>query len=124
MNIVEKLDLAIKSREIGTTGGFYEGDSRYIFVEARCHEPYIAYWDYIDSALSEDIYCLKGVCSIDISQSEHDKSTFEVETDQGKLIVIDTEEPEKLELALLAEDGIDVEEIIERNHNSTSNMCR
>ena len=51
--------------------------------------------------------------SIDISRSEHNKSIFEVESDQGELILIDTEEREKLELALLAQDGIDVEDIIE-----------
>ena len=80
---------------------------------SRNYKPVTYYWDYIDSALYEDFYYLKGVRSIDISQREQDKSIFEVETDQGELILIDTEERERLELALLAQDGIDVEEIIE-----------
>jgi hypothetical protein len=56
---------------------------------------------------------LKGVHSIDIFQSNDNKSMFVVESDLDNEILISSEEREKLELTLLAIDDVDVEEFVE-----------
>ena len=80
---------------------------------SRNYKPATYSWDYIDSALYKEFPYLKGVHSIDIYQSVNDRSMFVVESDLNDKMLIDTEAREKLELALLAADGIDVEELVE-----------
>ena len=64
-------------------------------------------------ALYEDFPYLKGVYSIDIYQSDENKSMFVVESDLGNEFLISSEERERLELTLLAIDDVDVEEFVE-----------
>jgi hypothetical protein len=63
--------------------------------------------------LYEDFPYLKGVYSINICQSDDDKSMFVVESDLDNVILINCEERERLELTLLAIDDVDVEEFVE-----------
>jgi hypothetical protein len=56
---------------------------------------------------------LQGVHSIDIFQSNDNKSMFVVESDLDNEILISSEEREKLELTLLAIDDVDAEEFVE-----------
>jgi hypothetical protein len=80
---------------------------------SRNYKPVTYSWSYIDSALYEDFPYLKGVYSINICQSDDDKSMFVVESDLDSVILISSEERERLELTLLAIDDVDVEEFVE-----------
>ena len=80
---------------------------------SRNYKPVTYSWSYIDSALYEDFPYLKGVYSINICQSDDDKSIFVVESDLDNVILISSEERERLELTLLAIDDVDVEEFVE-----------
>ena len=80
---------------------------------SRNYKPVTYSWSYIDSALYEDFPYLKGVYSINICQSDDDKSMFVVESDLDNVILISSEERERLELTLLAIDEVDAEEFVE-----------
>ena len=80
---------------------------------SRNYKPVTYSWSYIDNMLYADFPYLKGVYSIDIYQSDDNKSMFVVESDLGNEILISSEERESLELTLLAIDDVDIEEFVE-----------
>jgi len=77
---------------------------------SRRYIPVSYSWSVIPEELYEHFPFLKGVYSINISQDKTDKSTFIVEFEINRKIMIGAADCEKLELALLSIDNIEVEE--------------
>lgn len=77
---------------------------------SRRYIPVTYSWSSMSEALYEQFPFLKGVCSINISQSITGKSTFAVKFDINRKIMLGAADCEKLELALLSTDNVEVEE--------------
>lgn len=67
-------------------------------------------WEYLDKDISANFPFLANAKSINISQSKEDKSIFVAVLNDSREIKISGSDCEKLELALLSMDNIDVEE--------------
>ncbi len=77
---------------------------------SRSYKPVRYEWDYIDNDMYKVFPFLKGYNTVQISQNIEDKTIFDVLLGEHAGIRISVTECEKLELALLAIEGIEVGE--------------
>ena len=77
---------------------------------SRNYKPVRYEWDYIDEVLYKSFPFLKGVNSLQIKQNVDDKSNFDISLGDSIHMTITSAECERLELALLAINDIEVDE--------------
>ena len=77
---------------------------------SRNYKPVRYEWEYIDKEMYKDFPFLKGYNALWISQNIDDKSLFDVLLGEHSSMCLSAAECEKLELALLALDEIEVDE--------------
>lgn len=77
---------------------------------SRNYKPVRYEWDYIDEVLNKSFPFLKGVNSLQIKQNVDDKSNFDISLGDSIHMTITSAECERLELALLAINDIEVDE--------------
>jgi hypothetical protein len=77
---------------------------------SRAYIPVMYKWDTLDPEIYQEFPMLKGLHTIEITQNPHDKSFYTALLDGQKCMVISPSERERLEIALLSRDHVQINE--------------